>query len=155
MASNYSDSPSMDEILGRIKRALSERESLAAGEGSKIEQVREFARNPDVTDRIVSQLAGDEIFLGPSEEKREEVRIKPTARHSEAPVRPRDAGVFVLTKKMELPKKIDWSRVDFDEFCSNLAVKLCRDLAIPYLSPKTESWLRENLITIIRMSQKK
>jgi hypothetical protein len=56
---------------------------------------------------------------------------------------------------MEVPRKIDWNSVDFDEFCSNLAVRLCRDLAIPYLSPKAENWLRENLLTTIKMSQKK
>lgn len=166
MPSNYSDSPSMDEILERIKRALAQREesvneanemhSNPARDNDKpltFEQMKEYSSSREITDKITETIAEDEIFIKPI--------IRPTSTEEVKPLTKRDevtqtkGDVFVLTKTMKRKKNADLNNVDFDMMFKNIASELGHDLAISYLSPKIESWLRLNFNDIIAKSQKK
>jgi hypothetical protein len=151
---NYSDGPSMDEILSRIKRALAERENRAEYDREPPPGLKEYARSKDVTERILEELVGNDIFIKPSAPEMKTVRLS-RGEEVETPVRqPPPEDVFVLTKSMKVSKTLDFSGADFDLLCENLAVRLARDLGIPYLVPKIEEWFRNFLAPIIMQSKK-
>lgn len=171
MPSNYSDSPSMDEILSRIKKALSEREEKSSyeeelnsnftklnhknNEPLTFEKMKELSSSKEMTDKIVGNLTDDELFIKPV--------AKPTSNNEIiTPLNKKDEvkksdDVFILTKNMKRKKDspTNLNNIDLDLFFKNIAVGLGHDLAISYLTPKIESWLRINAQDIIEKSQKK
>jgi hypothetical protein len=154
---NYSDGPSMDEILERIKRALADREHRAEGAdyaqpSGEPQSLKEYARSREVTEKILEELTGGGIFVKPAQADMEAVRLS-----REDEIRPaprRDEDVFVLTKSRKIPKKIGFADADVELLCENLAIGLARDLGIPYLVPKIEAWFRSSLPAIVEKSKK-
>lgn len=154
--SNYTDNPSMDEILSRIKKALAERERRVEEEAlsrdeslekpvswqreeSKtvsFEEVKEFASKPEVGEKIVDNIVKDEIFIKPNlvGESRDDV--------------------FVLTKDMKVNSLKNLGEVDFALLCSILSEQMSKDLAIAYMGTKIESWLRNNFWDMVSKSKK-
>ncbi|MBD5405723.1 hypothetical protein HDR59_04215 [bacterium] len=169
MPSNYSDSPSMDEILERIKKALSERdaksgvseeaESISATENTPLtfEKMKELSSSRAMTDKIVGNLVDDEIFIKPVAKASSEDESVKILNKEERVSSKKNDDVFVLTKNMKRKKDSDVSlnNVDLNLMFKNIAFGLGHDLAISYLSPKIESWLRINATDIISKSQKK
>lgn len=142
----------MDEILRRIKRALDGREAgsstPAADAGNVIrpefphvEEIREFAKKPEVRERILSGFVGD---------AEGDMFIKPVVK--EPPAAPKN-GVFRLTRKMRIVKKPDFGGVDFERFCAIVAEGMGRDLTLSYMSPKIEEWLRANLADCAKLAK--
>lgn len=153
MPSNYSDNPSMDEILNRIKRALSEREakssalyddavaesggasgssalsgSVAQSVPEKVltfEEMRELSSSKEMTDKIVGNLVDDEIFIKPVAVAKPAQSGEPVSVvHLEAKEKVVRDDVFVLTKSMK--KKRDVA-LDF----SNVDVDLfCKNISV-------------------------
>ena len=168
MPSNYSDSPSMDEILERIKRALSEREakSVVSEDVESIptkdtpltfEEMKKLSSSRTMTDKIVGNLVDDEIFIKPvAKATSEDESVKILNKEERVPLKKND-DVFVLTKNMKRKKdsEVSLNNVDLEVMFKNIAFGLGHDLAISYLSPKIESWLRINATDIISKSQKK
>lgn len=170
MPSNYSDSPSMDEILERIKRALSEREAksfisenveenLSSKENDSLsfEKMKELSSSREMTDKIVGNLVDDEIFIKPVAKATSDDESVKILNKEERVSSKKNDDVFVLTKNMKRKKDSDVSlnNVDLEVMFKNIAFGLGHDLAISYLSPKIESWLRINATDIISKSQKK
>ena len=169
MPSNYSDSPSMDEILERIKRALSEREARSSVSEDvesvsvdntplTFEKMKELSSSRAMTDKIVGNLVDDEIFIKPvAKATSEDENVKILNKEEERVPSKKNDDVFVLTKNMKRKKDSDVSlnNVDLELMFKNIAFGLGHDLAISYLSPKIESWLRINATDIISKSQKK
>ncbi|MGN0929757.1 MAG: hypothetical protein ACI4N3_03905 [Alphaproteobacteria bacterium] len=173
MPSNYSDSPSMDEILDRIKKALSEREAKSSYEDGEelnssftkldpsndkpltFEKMKELSSSREITDKIVGGLVEDEIFIKPVAKATSSDEIVKTLHKEDKVLNNND--VFVLTKNMKRKKETstNLANVDLDLMFKNISVGLGRDLAISYLTPKIESWLRINSQDIIAKSQKK
>ncbi len=153
--SNYTDNPSMDEILARIKKALAERERKVEEEALNtsstfertsswqrderevvsFEDVKDFASKPEVGEKIVDNIVKDEIFIKPnlSNESRDDV--------------------FVLSKNMEvnLLKKLD--DIDFSLLCSIVAEQMAKDLDIAYMGAKVESWFKNNFWDMVEKSK--
>ena len=169
MPSNYSDSPSMDEILERIKRALSEREARSSVSEDvesvsvdntplTFEKMKELSSSRAMTDKIVGNLVDDEIFIKTvAKATSEDENVKILNKEEERVSSKKNDDVFVLTKNMKRKKDSDVSlnNVDLNLMFKNIAFGLGHDLAISYLSPKIESWLRINATDIISKSQKK
>ena len=132
---NYSDNPSMDEILRRIKKALAERERKASAED---EQVLE----DDSVVAFTNREAESDL------KKSQDIFIKPNVKTNEP-------GVFVLTKDMKLNSMARLSDVNFQQFCSNLSDKMAKDLSIAYMGPKMEDWLLNNFWEVVASSSKK
>ncbi len=167
MPSNYSDSPSMDEILERIKRALAQREEEANEMQANptrqtktddkpltFEQMKQLSSSREITDKITETIADDEIFIKPIIRPSSSTDTVKTLSKRDEVTRTKD-DVFVLTKTMKRKKNADLNNVDLDIMFKNIASELGHDLAISYLSPKIESWLRLNFNDIIAKSQKK
>ncbi|MCL2439504.1 MAG: hypothetical protein FWD15_03250 [Alphaproteobacteria bacterium] len=150
--SNYPNTPSMDEILARIKRALEAREKgsqtpvsesaptaqplfKAASNVFSIEEAREYAANPDVAKKIFeSNFAdGNDLNLAPA-----------------APAK----KVLKLDASMKVAKSLDLSNIDADKFATIIATAMSRDLGISYLAPKVKEWLGLNLANVAKASKK-
>ena len=169
MPSNYSDSPSMDEILERIKRALAQREEAvnSANKNETVpyqnsdkpltfEQMKEYSASKEITDKITGTIADDEIFIKPVIRPDNNVNVKPLTKQEEVKSKPPvESDVFILTKTMKRKKNIDLNSVDLDTLFKHIAQIMGHDLAISYLTPKIESWLRLNWNDIVAKSQKK
>lgn len=170
MPSNYSDSPSMDEILNRIKKALSEREEKSSyeeelnsnftklnknNEPLTFEEMKELSSSKEMTDKIVGNLADDELFIKPVAKPTSNNEIITTLNKKDEVKKSDD--IFILTKNMKRKKdtSTNLNNIDLDLFFKNIATGLGHDLAISYLTPKIESWLRINAQDIIEKSQKK
>jgi hypothetical protein len=54
---------------------------------------------------------------------------------------------------MKVNQPQSFENVNFDKLYKNISTELGRDLAIAYLSPKIESWLRINMPDLIKKSQ--
>lgn len=155
---NYSDTPSMDEILTRIKKALAERERKIQQEAfpeeedvvvenfndvreknhnPSLEEIKDFSSKPEVASQIVDNIVKDDIF------------IKPNLKNNE------NDDVFVLTKEMKLDSCSKFLDVDFNLFCKYLSSQMSKDLAIAYMSPKIESWLLNNFWEVVAKSKRK
>lgn len=182
MSINYSDSPSMDEILVRIKKALADREAKVEEMESEekvevafapssdnlispvnfspsnkklsFEEVKELSGSKKITDEIIESLIEDDIFIKPVLGDKKLNDERGTYNLNSAKVSG-GTEVFVLTKGMKLVKDFDLSNVDMDLFSKNISHLLGKDLAISYLSPKMESWLKQNMQRLIKASLKK
>ena len=174
MPSNYSDNPSMDEILSRIKKALAERENKVANlennyessddtsfqqnfhkESNDVltfEKMKEFSSSKNFTEKIVNNLIDDNLFIKPVVQKKTDDEVVQHLSQSQKVENRED--IFILTKNMKVNKKISFDNIDFDVFCKEVAFALGRDLAISYLSPKIETWLKANLGDIIKKAHK-
>ena len=146
MSNNYSNSPSMDEILERIKKALSERETKSS--------YYEESPSPSHTIKEDSH-ENDELLIKPvirPTDSYDEV-IKPLTKSEKLSHTPQSEEVFVLKKSMKVNQPQSFENVNFDKLYKNISTELGRDLAIAYLSPKIESWLRINMPDLIKHSQ--
>ena len=146
MSNNYSNSPSMDEILERIKKALSERETKSS--------YYEESPSPSHTIKEDSH-ENDELLIKPvirPTDSYDEV-IKPLTKSEKLSHTPQSEEVFVLKKSMKVNQPQSFENVNFDKLYKNISTELGRDLAIAYLSPKIESWLRINMPDLIKKSQ--
>lgn len=176
MPSNYSDSPSMDEILERIKRALSDRETKSSyyekeehyevsseyptnkrNSSLSFEEMKELSSSREMTNKIVQPLADDDIFIKPviTQKTTEDEIIKPLKKSEKLNQAKINDDVFVLTKSMKINHKLNFENVDLDKLYKNISLELGRDLAIAYLSPKIESWFKINMPDMIKKSQNK
>lgn len=137
---SYSDNPSMDEILKRIKKALADREKRAEVEMSvgSDESVESFPLEISPMDRKVEN---------PEPKKSSEIFIKPN-------VKSEKSGVFVLTKDMKLNSMAKITDTDFQQLCFNIADKMSKDLAMAYMGPKMETWLLNNFWEMVAKSKK-
>ena len=146
MSNNYSNSPSMDEILERIKKALSERETKSS--------YYEDSPSPSHTIKEDNH-ENDELLIKPvirPTDSYDEV-IKPLTKSEKLSHTPQSEEVFVLKKSMKVNQPQSFENVNFDKLYKNISTELGRDLAIAYLSPKIESWLRINMPDLIKKSQ--
>ncbi|MDR1009494.1 MAG: hypothetical protein LBL52_04570 [Rickettsiales bacterium] len=149
--SNYSDNPSMDEILSRIKRALAGREAgsdvpvAESARFSRIEEIKEYAKKPDVAKKILSDFVADDMFIRPS--------LASVGAQAEAPSAAGVRKVFRLTRHMKAFKRPDFAGVDFERLCAILADRMSKDLTISYLAPKVEEWLRENMADCAKIAK--
>ena len=146
MSNNYSNSPSMDEILERIKKALSERETKSSY----------YEESPSPSHTITEDNhENDELLIKPvirPTDSYDEV-IKPLTKSEKLSHPPQSEEVFVLKKSMKVNQPQSFENVNFDKLYKNISTELGRDLAIAYLSPKIESWLRINMPDLIKHSQ--
>ena len=146
MSNNYSNSPSMDEILERIKKALSERETKSSY----------YEESPSPSHTIKEDNhENDELLIKPvirPTDSYDEV-IKPLTKSEKLSHPPQSEEVFVLKKSMKVNQPQSFENVNFDKLYKNISTELGRDLAIAYLSPKIESWLRINMPDLIKHSQ--
>ena len=146
MSNNYSNSPSMDEILERIKKALSERETKSSY----------YEESPSPSHTIKEDNhENDELLIKPvirPTDSYDEV-IKPLTKSEKLSHTPQSEEVFVLKKSMKVNQPQSFENVNFDKLYKNISTELGRDLAIAYLSPKIESWLRINMPDLIKKSQ--
>jgi len=131
---NYSDNPSMDEILRRIKRALAEREQRAEQERTEASSVVSIS-NADSTGPSLNKGAAQDIIIKPN-------------------VKPENSGIFVLTKEMKVNSMAKVADADFQQLCFNLSDKMSKDLAMAYMGPKMEDWLLNNFWEIVAKSKK-
>ncbi len=136
---NYSDNPSMDEILKRIKKALADREKRAEVEMSigSDDSVESFPLEISPMDRKVEV----------EQKKTSDIFIKPN-------VKSEKSGVFVLTKDMKLNSMAKITDTDFQQLCFNIADKMSKDLAMAYMGPKMETWLLNNFWEVVAKSKK-
>ena len=137
---NYSDNPSMDEILKRIKKALADRERRAEVEMkiSPDENVQSFPL--EISPLDVKEQVGDA-------KKSQDIIIKPNVKAGKS-------GVFVLTKDMKLNSMAKITDTDFQQLCFNIADKMSKDLAMAYMGPKMETWLLNNFWEVVAESKK-
>ncbi len=148
--SNYSDNPSMDEILARIKKALSDREKRVEEESfyddrqddfavdTSFLEVKEFAKTPEATKTIVDNIVKDDIL------------IKPNLKNPSS-----KEDVFVLTNDMKIDNVAKLEKMDFETFCENISSTMSKDLSMAYMSPKIYSWLKNNFWDVVNKSAKK
>ncbi len=137
---NYSDNPSMDEILKRIKKALADREKRAEVEMkiSPDDNVQSFPL--EISPLDVKADGGDV-------KKSQDIIIKPNVKAGKN-------GVFVLTKDMKLNSMAKITDTDFQQLCFNIADKMSKDLAMAYMGPKMETWLLNNFWEVVAESKK-
>ena len=154
--SNYSDNPSMDEILKRIKKALAERERRVEEEAfsGNVEAREEAFVRPSspvhfevVEDRAV-ESEREQRVAPVSDAGQSEIFIKPNLRSS------RESDVFVLTKEMKVNSSAKFAELDFPKLFKNVSVQMSKDLAMGYMAPKIESWLNNNFLEISTKSKK-
>ena len=154
--SNYSDNPSMDEILKRIKKALAERERRVEEEAfsGNVETRNEAFVRPSspvhfevVEDRAV-ESEREQSVAPVSDAGQSEIFIKPNLRSS------RESDVFVLTKEMKVNSSAKFAELDFSKLFKNISVQMSKDLAMGYMAPKIESWLNNNFLEISTKSKK-
>lgn len=139
---NYTDNPSMDEILTRIKKALAERERRI--DEMQDEQVSDFSVAPvreNVSENIPLRDASEPLTT-------EEIFIKPNL-NSE------NKDVFVLTKSMKVEKVEKLQTLDAKAFMRDLAFAMAKELDMGYMAPKMESWLLNNFWEYVAKNQKK
>lgn len=161
--SNYSDNPSMDEILKRIKKALAERERRVEEEAfsGNVEAREEAFVRPSspvhfevVEDRAVESEREQRVApvsdgtSNVSDAGQSEIFIKPNLRSS------RESDVFVLTKEMKVNSSAQFAELDFPKLFKNISVQMSKDLAMGYMAPKIESWLNNNFLEISTKSKK-
>lgn len=132
---SYSDNPSMDEILKRIKKALADREKRAEVEMviAPDENVKSFPL--EISPADVNEKKSSDIFIKPN-------------------VKSEKSGVFVLTKDMKLNSMAKITDTDFQQLCFNIADKMSKDLAMAYMGPKMETWLLNNFWEVVAKSKK-
>ena len=137
---SYSDNPSMDEILKRIKKALADREKRAEVEMkiSPDDNVESFPLEISPLD-VKGDIDGAK--------KSQDIFIKPN-------VKSEKSGVFVLTKDMKLNSMAKITDTDFQQLCFNIADKMSKDLAMAYMGPKMETWLLNNFWEVVAKSKK-
>ena len=136
---NYSDNPSMDEILKRIKKALADREKRAEVEMT-------IAPNESV-DSFPLEISPIEKSDSVEPKKTQDIFIKPNVKSDKS-------GVFVLTKDMKLNSMAKITDTDFQQLCFNIADKMSKDLAMAYMGPKMETWLLNNFWEVVAKSKK-
>ena len=157
--SNYSDNPSMEEILERIKKALADREhrmeminSEKNSNQSVItaeEEIAEMAtfstlsvnqtqsKNQNITNENNNTIENDEIFIKPNLSSTQQ------------------SDVYILSKNMKVSSAEKFSEIDFPKLFKELASTMSKDLAIAYMAPKIESWLNLNFAQISSNCRKK
>ncbi|MBP3615507.1 MAG: hypothetical protein IJ473_00595 [Alphaproteobacteria bacterium] len=135
---NYSDNPSMDEILKRIKKALADREKRAEVEMTIApdDNVQSFPLEISPMDKVVEEP-----------KKSQDIFIKPN-------VKSEKSGVFVLTKDMKLNSMAKITDTDFQQLCFNIADEMSKDLAMAYMGPKMETWLLNHFWEVVAKSKK-
>ena len=136
--SNYSDNPSMDEILKRIKTALADREKRA--------EVEMTIASDDSVDSFPLEISPMDRGIDDGK-KSQDIFIKPN-------VKSEKSGVFVLTKDMKLNSMAKITDTDFQQLCFNIADKMSKDLAMAYMGPKMETWLLNNFWEMVASSKK-
>ena len=136
---NYSDNPSMDEILKRIKKALADREKRA-----EVEMTIAPNESVDSFPLEISPI-GKSDSVEPK--KTQDIFIKPNVKSDKS-------GVFVLTKDMKLNSMAKITDTDFQQLCFNIADKMSKDLAMTYMGPKMETWLLNNFWEVVAKSKK-
>jgi hypothetical protein len=156
----YSDNPSMDEILRRIKRALADRNSVAEATPGPREaalsaqpapvSMREYAKSPIVSKKILDGLVEDFSVSQFSVRPAKKSPPPPAPVPAEPPRH--DGRVVVLTRKMRAVKRPDLSRADLDRFYASLASSLATGMSISYMADRIEKWLRENMADIAAKS---
>ena len=146
--SGYSDTPSMDEILMRIKHALADRETRVKAEEAAACREAKGRRDVEVSE---SADFGDEYLVRPSSSARVAASHKgddPSAHGTAA------AGVVVLTPAMKVKRTAHLDGVDLAKLAEAVAFKMGRELGIPYLTPKIEKWIVENFSDIVKEVRK-
>ncbi len=136
---NYSDNPSMDEILKRIKKALADREKRA--------EVEMTIAPDENVESFPLEISPMDKNRGVEPKKIQDIIIKPN-------VKSEKSGVFVLTKDMKLNSMAKITDTDFQQLCFNIADKMSKDLAMAYMGPKMETWLLNNFWEVVAKSKK-
>ena len=136
---NYSDNPSMDEILKRIKKALADREKRA--------EVEMTIAPDENVESFPLEISPMDKNRGVEPKKTQDIIIKPN-------VKSEKSGVFVLTKDMKLNSMAKITDTDFQQLCFNIADKMSKDLAMAYMGPKMETWLLNNFWEVVASSKK-
>ncbi len=136
---NYSDNPSMDEILKRIKKALADREKRA--------EVEMTIAPDENVESFPLEISPMDKNRGVEPKKIQDIIIKPN-------VKSEKSGVFVLTKDMKLNSMAKITDTDFQQLCFNIADKMSKDLAMAYMGPKMETWLLNNFWEVVASSKK-
>ena len=129
--SGYTDTPSMDEILLRIKHALADRDARSNAECGAGSAKRDVEEAGDF---------GDDYLVRPA------VAPKGTA--------PKGDGVVVLTPSQKVKRTADIAGVDLGKLAEALAFKMGRELGIPYLTPKIEKWIIDNFSDVVKEIRK-
>jgi hypothetical protein len=104
--------------------------------------MREYARNPQVSRKILDGLVDDFSASNLSVRPAKKEAAKP-APMPEPPSH--DGRVVVLTRKMRAVRRPDLSNADLDKFYAGLASALASAMSISYMADRIEKWLRDNM----------
>ena len=151
--SNYSDGPSMEEILERIKKALADRErrmemtdtdtfsnqSIIKAE----EEFAEMAIAPKPTENEIHETSTN------ISQDNTEIFIKPNLSNAT------QSDVYILSKDMKVNSAEKFAEIDFPKLFKELSTSMSKDLAMAYMAPKIESWLNLNFAQISSHCRKK
>ena len=131
--SNYDDTPSMEEILQRIKTALRNREKKTLSDSL------DFAtdNNQDLKD---TKLNDNNVN---TQYKDENIFIKPNLNTD-------NDDVFILSKDM----KINQQEKNIENVFHQISVIMANDLNVPYLATRIENWLLNNFFSIYKKYKK-
>ena len=161
--SNYTNNPSMDEILERIKKALADRErrielanetpqssAVIRAEEEIAEMAEEKASYPTSTISTTSQPTEQSKISASSESSdTSDIIIKPNLANV------KKSDVYVLSKDMKINSAEKFAELDFPKLFHELSTVMAKDLAIAYMTPKIESWLHQNFAQISTHCRKK
>lgn len=126
--SNYDDTPSMEEILQRIKTALRNREQKTLSDSL------DFAtdNNQDLDTKLNDNNVNTQY-------KDENIFIKPNLNTD-------NDDVFILSKDM----KINQQEKNIENVFHQISVIMANDLNVPYLATRIENWLLNNFFSIYK-----
>ena len=126
--SNYDNTPSMEEILQRIKTALRDREHKVLSD-----TVDFSTNNNEISDTDLNPTTNTQQY------KNENIFIKPNLNTD-------NNDVFVLSQDM----KINSKQKNINNIFHNISILMTNDLDIPYLANKIENWLTNNFFNIYK-----
>ncbi len=131
--SNYDDTPSMEEILQRIKTALRDREHKTLSDAV------DFTTNHN---EILNKSLDHNASIN-QEINNENIFIKPNLNTDKD-------DIFVLSKDM----KINEQQKNIENVFHHIAVLMSNDLNVPYLATRIENWLSNNFFYVYKQYKK-
>ena len=131
--SNYDDTPSMEEILQRIKTALRDREHKTLSDTVDFTTNRNEILNKNLNNNesLNQKINNENIFIKPNLNTDKD-------------------DIFALSKDM----KINEQQKNIENVFHHIAVLMSNDLNVPYLATRIENWLSNNFFYVYKQYKK-